>query len=305
MQFPGENLIIRLWDSVEKLSIGALQPYQMKRLAKAKQATEVAQILHEHKIERTKNDLQLVEQIESLSLNASHTLSAVIEDRNRQETNALNSINHAYIQLCNEDSNDSSGAPLNEDWLHRWYSYASKTSNDELQQLWGKLLAGELKKENSISYRMMDFIDKLTGREIDEITLILSLVEKRNRLIIRGCDKSISFFEKNGIDSHLIQKYTDLGVLASSTTGVVNVSTNLDFEQFEVFQFIYGNDLVELRNTEKGKDKKSFIYYSLGANGQALFELSDYLSNFDYLNELHSDFDSNGINIQHFQDKFA
>ncbi|TQP45250.1 DUF2806 domain-containing protein [Vibrio cholerae] len=305
MQFPGENLIIRLWDSVEKLSIGALQPYQMKRLAKAKQANEVEQILHEHRIKRTKSDLQLVDQVETISTNAGHTLSAVIEHRNREETNVLNSINHAYIQLSNEGSDVTSSATLNEDWLHRWYSYASKVSNDELQQLWGKLLAGEVRRENSISYRMMDFIDKLTAREIDEITLILSLVEKQNRIIIRGCDKSVSFLEKNGIDSHLIQKYTDLAVLASSTTGVVNVSSKLDFKQFEVFQLIYGNDLIELRNTDKGKDKKSLIYYSLGENGQALLDLSNYLPNYDYLDELQRDFVSNGIEIQHYRNKFA
>lgn len=303
MSLPGENAIIRFWDSVEKLAIGALQPYQMKRLAKAKQDVEVENILHEHKIDRIKSDLLLVDQVGTMSENAGHTLSAVIEHRNREETNAINSINHAYIQLSNDDNDITSGATLNEDWLHRWYSYASKVSNDELQQLWGKLLAGEVRNENSISYRMMDFIDKLTAKEIDEITLILSLVEKRNRIIIRGCSKSISFLEKNGIDSLLIQKYTDLGVLASSTTGVVNVSTPLDFEQFEKFQLIYGNDLIELRNVSK--DKKSFVYYGLGANGQALLELSNYLPNYDYLDELHCDFLSNGIDIQHHRSKLA
>lgn len=299
MQFPYENLVIRFWESVEKLSLGALHPYQMKRLQHARHKAEVEEILHQSKIEKIKGDLDLLRGVESAPESQVNTMSAIINQRNREEKNAIASIQHAYQQLVDDSSvDDSSEHNVDSDWLHRWYGYASKVSNEELQQLWGKLLAGEVKRCNSISYRLMDFIDKLTSKEIDEITMLLSIVEKKNEIIFRGFGEPMPFFEKNGIDLDFIQKYTDLGVLSSYTTGAVNVTTNLDFEKFDSFHFAYGDKIIMVTLNHDKKEKKSIRYYSLGVNGLSLYRLSEYALNKNYLDDLSSDLIKNNMTVE-------
>ena len=41
------------------------------------------------------------------------------------------------------------------DWFIRFYEYAGKISNSDMQLLWGKLLAGELNKPGTVSYSLL------------------------------------------------------------------------------------------------------------------------------------------------------
>lgn len=288
MQFPGEALIIRLWDSVEKLSIGALKPYQQKRLEKQRRNSEISELLHENKLAEISSDLELLRNNPNIPESVSNTLVAIADKRNREEKNAISSIAYAHASLENDGVTNQAGS-IDIDWMNRWYDYASRVTNDELQQLWGKILAGEVRKENSVSYRLMDFIDKLTSTEIDEISLILSMVETRNLILFRGDEQVEKFFEDSGIDSNCIQKYTDLGVLASSTTGIVNVTTSLDFTKFDYFTFNYTGCSLQLSLKQEQIESKSLRYYSLGTMGQSLMHLSNYAFNQSYLDSLSKD----------------
>ncbi|KAB0463653.1 DUF2806 domain-containing protein [Vibrio kanaloae] len=288
MQFPGEALVIRLWDSVEKLSIGALNPYQQKRLENQRRSSEISELLHENKLAEISSDLELLRNNPDIPDSVSSTLAAVAEKRNREEKNVISSIAYAQASLEDGGATGREGA-IDTDWMNRWYDYASRVTNDDLQQLWGKILAGEVRKENSVSYRLMDFIDKLTSTEIDEISLILSMVETSNLILFRGEKHVEKFFEQNGIDSNCIQKYTDLGVLGSSTTGIVNVTTNLDFTKFNYFTFNYAGCSFQLSLKQEQNESKSIRYYSLGTMGQSLMHLSNYTFNQSYLDSLSKD----------------
>jgi hypothetical protein len=295
MEAPGEKLVLRLWDSIEKLTIGILKPTQMKRLAKVESELALQKLLDDEKANRITLELVLKNKKEDAFPKDILLSDSILNQRLREELNATNSIVHAHKELSGEKDAKIPKQEVEEDWVHRWYSYASKVSNDELQQLWGKILSGEIKKPNTMSYRLMDFIDKLTALEIDEISLLLSLVEKKNNIIFRGKEKTLSFFENNGITSDLIQKYSDLGVLSTSTTGVVNVTTNLDFTKCDYYHFNYGSNNVSVSLNEDKKEKKTALYYGLGSIGIALLKLSNYPSNNEYLLELQSDF--NNFNI--------
>ena len=305
MEAPGEKLILKLWDSVEKLTIGLLKPTQMKRLAKVESEIALQKLLDDEKYNRVSSDLALTNQIESISSKDDCLTEAVLNQRHREEMNALKSIYFAHENLSDEKASDNeSSEDIEPDWIHRWYSYASKVSTEDIQLLWGKILSGEIKNPNTMSYRLMDFIDKLTVLEIEQISLILSLADKRNNIIIRGVDKSIEFFESNGITSEIIQKYSDLGVLASSTTGVVNVTTKLDFTKFSSFQFMCGDHLLEVTLEQEKKEEKTILYYGLGSIGISLLGLSTYQANTDYLHQLKFEFNKSHLNCK-FGNDFA
>jgi len=55
--------------------------------------------------------------------------------------------------------------PVNQDWTTRFFDYAEDISNIEMQELWGKILAGEIKQPKSYSLRTLDIIRNLSEDE--------------------------------------------------------------------------------------------------------------------------------------------
>jgi hypothetical protein len=52
-----------------------------------------------------------------------------------------------------------------DDWIARFFSSAQDVSSQEMQELWGKILAGEIKNPGSYSLRTLDFVRNITKAE--------------------------------------------------------------------------------------------------------------------------------------------
>lgn len=52
--------------------------------------------------------------------------------------------------------------PPDEDWISRFFSNAEDVSSEQMQELWGRILAGEVKKPGSYSLKTLDFIRNMT-----------------------------------------------------------------------------------------------------------------------------------------------
>lgn len=74
-----------------------------------------------------------------------------------------------------------SGPPLealssvDPDWLHMFSRYAETKSNDELQSLFGRLLAGEIRKPGSFSPAAIDVLSKLTQADARSFQALLAV----------------------------------------------------------------------------------------------------------------------------------
>lgn len=55
--------------------------------------------------------------------------------------------------------------PLDEDWTTRFFRIAEDISNEEMQALWGKILAGEIKQPKTYSLRTLELIRNLSKLE--------------------------------------------------------------------------------------------------------------------------------------------
>ena len=58
-----------------------------------------------------------------------------------------------------------SGTAVDPDWTSRFFSAAQEISNEEMQQLWGRLLAGEIAAPGSFSLRALDCLRNMTSAE--------------------------------------------------------------------------------------------------------------------------------------------
>lgn len=62
-----------------------------------------------------------------------------------------------------------------EDWTTRFFSYAQDISSEEMQQLWGRILAGEVRKPGTYSLRTLDLVRNLAKEEAEVFAKVAKL----------------------------------------------------------------------------------------------------------------------------------
>ncbi|MBK3519820.1 DUF2806 domain-containing protein [Carboxylicivirga marina] len=155
--------------------VGALSsPYLIRKTADAR-AYEI-KVLSEA-IKDNQQDLKKIgfteDKLSLLSLDGNALQKEVpIEERaknrleykeQKRQNNIENITQKAASNL--EAETTVSDEPVNEDWTTRFFDYAEEISNDEMQELWGKILAGEIKQPKSYSLRTLDIIRNLSEDE--------------------------------------------------------------------------------------------------------------------------------------------
>jgi hypothetical protein len=66
--------------------------------------------------------------------------------------------------------------PVDEDWTADFFEQCKNVSNEKMQSVWSKVLAGEVTHPGSFSRRTLSFVRKLSQREADLFTKFCSLV---------------------------------------------------------------------------------------------------------------------------------
>ncbi len=202
---PGEDLIIRLWDTVEKVGSGLAKPMQIKRegraltevrrhemLADAQTRVDVERILsgeaalgdggklllsHAGKANE-RNEPYLSFQPSEPSSGGTRILTEFAADREtavamRKLLNLRKTVVLAEEEMTqntgreqeNVCSAEANKSSVEEDWLERWREGAESVSAEAMQRLWARALAGEIISPGSYSLRSLNFLRTLGRNE--------------------------------------------------------------------------------------------------------------------------------------------
>lgn len=299
MNWPGENLLIKLWESLAEKGVGSLlKPWLIRRegranidlrryemLAIADAEREVEEIRSgKRSLEKAKYVLSLTKETQEEvfpSLPAHAPLlelasSAAVADAMRKELNVAK----AVLKAEDEIKNDPTPPPeqkVDEDWLYRWRDYAGSVSSDDLQQLWGRILAGELKAPGRYSYRLLDFVRNLTKEEAGLIERIAPFVI--NNFVVRDHD---DILKKASVSFDILMELQDLGVLS----GVEALALQIQYPSSDNSRYVrlltsYGKGL--LIEHDDAKKMVDLQIYSITNLGRQAFGLGKFSSNADYL----------------------
>lgn len=89
-----------------------------------------------------------------------------ILEGHRQESNNLNAnLGIALSILADTEDDKISDEPVSPDWFARWRREAQVIGDHELQNLWGRILAEEVKKPQSISLITLDALKCVTSAD--------------------------------------------------------------------------------------------------------------------------------------------
>lgn len=111
------------------------------------------------------------------------------EQRRQQHVESITQ--KATINLL--DETDVSDEKIDDDWINRFFNYAEDVSNDEIQELWARILAGEVKKPKSFSLRTLELVRNLSMEEAMVFTKVAKYAIKigNDSMLYKGDDNEI------------------------------------------------------------------------------------------------------------------
>ena len=323
---PGEKLVIRLWDTVEKTIGGLLRPWQIRRVGQAKIAVRRIERLDLIQLEQDIKEVQsgrkiltddgqlvevsklpvtssLHEELDVATLVSTVQSNQVIREM-RSEVNVGKALLNAEAELRN-DSQEPPDRCVEEDWLFRWRDSASNVSSEELQVLWGRVLAGEVRSPGTFSFRTLEFLKSLSTEEAEWIAKLAPFVVNGD-FIYKGRSSPLasllepegwsSLLESEGITLELLLKTCDLGIL---DTNWKNLKRQLPSEISDAFKcslVSYGRALVI---THKNPNKQAALdAYRLTTLGKQVLKLGAFAPNEPYIRKIGKAIRSQGFKVK-------
>ena len=198
--------------------------------------------------------------------------------------NFINTVNFAAEEL--EDTSEFSEDPIDFDWLMRFFDAVGNISNENLQRLWAKVLAGETKEPGSVSLRTFDILRNMSQKEAEIFNELCKYV-----LISNDC----YFILTNGFEeTDLINReskriimekelYYSTHIIPFIECGLISVNNSLA-TSFITDRVVTGHNkkLVFFIIAPENKDITMNVdAYFLTTNGKELFEIAAQDTNFE------------------------
>lgn len=156
----------------------AYEPRSIRKTAEAK-ARELELISNAMQ----NSDMSIVYNSTGLSIDNSNVEEIAKRASNRlvfQELTKQHNIeqvaNIAYEELQN--SEPICDEPVSTDWMVRFFNSVEDISDEDMQKIWGHILAGEIKSPNSYSLRTLEKLRNMTRQEAEHFQHISSLALK-------------------------------------------------------------------------------------------------------------------------------
>jgi Protein of unknown function (DUF2806) len=333
MDLPGEKLLIKLWETLVEKGIGSLlSPWQTLRegraltevrrqdvLMLAQAELDVADIRAGRKYfdkhgslltfpnqELSTGESQVsssgpLEQTLDFKKLADTARSTAAASNARSEINSTKAIIYAEEQLAN----DPQGAPernVDEDWLFRWRDYAGGVSTEDLQRLWGSVLAGEVKSPGKYSLRTLDFLRSLSKEEAELIASVARVViDGRIIRSVKGYPQEHgiveTYLEEHGISFSLLLKMQALGVMSGVES--IGLSTNYKTLQKDKFLFsLLSNGKVLVIEHDDPTKTLPLDIYALTELGRQILGLGTFEPDMDYLRLIGKKIAAQGFSVK-------
>jgi hypothetical protein len=226
--------------------------------------------------------------LESEITKAAYETSAA--DTLRREINTTKALLRAEEAL-QDDTQEPPVTKVDDDWLFRWRDSASEVSSEELQYLWGKVLAGEVKAPGLFSLRTLEFIRNLSTQEAESIATLSEFIIAG--AIYRDAKENL---EEKGVTFDTLLYMQDIGVL--SGVEAIGMSMNwksLDESSFK--QVLTSNSMVLILSGDDPSVTISLPIYKLTTIGQQVLRLGKFGPNIDYLNKVGQHLKNQGVNV--------
>ena len=251
--------------------IGKLcEPQQIVRMALAE-----AKVEHIKVIEKAKRDA-LLSQNEEWYNQLSAVEKRLITKECKRQQNIEQVVTHAVKVISPET--EVSSEKVNPDWITRFFDIVQDISNEQMQELWGRVLAGEVKQPKSFSLRTLEALRNITSEEAQlfekmaPFTLYSGSYFIYNNTSVKKNDFKISYED--------VARLIEIGLVQPGSMVTQNYYNNTPSD---VTHNISCGDYLFFLNQPPQKSQISIPVYPLTLIGCELYNLITIEPNFEYL----------------------
>jgi hypothetical protein len=281
---PVEKLI----EVIERGIGGVLRPWQIVRVARAEAEASKIRALAEREVAAFPAlpaapgdastpviEAELVPEGQEEPIPLMRRAETRLLYREGQRQLNLENIARAAHQNIGDEVSDE---PVDDDWVTRFFEYAKDVSAREMQELWGRILAGEVRRPGAFSLRCLDTVRSLSRREAEMFRTICTYVVMGDSIFKAGtpalivADVRVSTFLAL-CDAGLMSPGTQIGrTIQTDTPGEFDAG------------FSYHDLYIRLRRPNP--DPVDFEVFNLTAAGRELFTVAAARPSRAYLSDL-------------------
>ncbi|WP_299782850.1 DUF2806 domain-containing protein [uncultured Formosa sp.] len=248
-------------------------------------------------------EIEIIEQAKSKALAEGKELEAetylriqerILFNEVERQKSIDNVVEIAAEQLKDEKS--ISEEPVDKDWSKRFFNIVQDVSDEEMQTIWGRILAGETKQPKSYSIRTLEFLKNLSKTEAEVFT-------KFADIRIKSGDKNFIFNPRNDfLQKEFGIAFTDkllmveLGLIVSKDSLEFSLNPTGDTKLLQVLN--YGEKAIVLdRNENVPKQALEVLVFT--KIGLELSKLIPQSFNSKYIELICSKFKHQNVNIEY------
>lgn len=230
---PAKVLIEKISDAVG----GVFKPYQIKRVAEA---------------EAEARKIEAVSKIEITELQQRAFNRFLIEEASKQ-----NNIENITRKALPDIGQVAKPQDIEKDWIVDFFDKSRLISDEEMQDLWAKILAGEANSPGTYTKRTIHLLASLDKNDAILFTKLCSFTWNTGILMPLIFDHKNDIYLKNGIDFSSLKHLDSIGLISfESLSGYKN--TNLD----KKIKVTYGDKIIKLEFT-KEKDNELNVGHAI------------------------------------------
>jgi len=223
---PATVLIEKISDAIG----GYYKPYQIKRVAKAEAEAEI---------------IKAQAQIEVTDLQRRALVRFVAEESRKQDN--MEKITQKAIPLLEESSNPEN---VEDDWITNFFDKCRIVSDEEMQSLWAKVLAGEANSPGTYSKRTVNFLGSLDKTDAQLFTSLCGFGLFLGDVAPLIFDEKQPIYNNQGINFDALSHLDDIGLVSFNS---ISGFKRLNFPKRVTF-FYYGIPLNVEFNQETGNE---------------------------------------------------
>lgn len=192
----------------------------------------------------------------------------------QKQQNIETVIGYAYSEL-EEEEEDVSEESVDTDWILRFMNSIEDISNQEMQELWGKILAGEVRQPTTYSLRTLDALRNISADEAKRFERLCEfIVTISNDICIYNNNEILNKYNITFKDILLLE---ECGLVKSNGLSLkTKVNSDIDCK-------IYNSKVLGII---KGKNKEykdiDFGIYMLSETGNQLYKTLNINGNENY-----------------------
>ena len=263
---------------IEKLSSGAVILYEPTRIKK--QALAEAEAKKTHALA----DVE-VQDIQKRALER-----FVREETIKQEN--IESITEKTFEKLDDTANPKD---IEDDWISNFFDKVKFISDNEMQDLWAKLLAGESNKPGKYSKRTIELIASLDKKDAklfnDLCTFCWYDGNEAYPLIYKNAENEI--YKKNNINFSSLHHLQDIGLIQfNSTSGFRKRGFN------KLFNIAYYGKVVNLEFQKESENDLTIGNVMFTKSGQELISICQSDFNNDFFEFILEEWKKQGIKVE-------